>query len=110
MSREPGRRIREHVVLAQTVDELTSCVHSNFARTGVRARATVLCFSAALAIVPIARLIVLSTELLKTHPDYFQSVTVSEGEHGHEGPQPLELSFSRAAIGTGGADCCDRGR
>src|SRR5262252_801850 len=25
--------------------------------------------------------------LLKTHPDYFQSATVSELEHGHEGPQ-----------------------
>src|SRR6478672_8962630 len=25
--------------------------------------------------------------LLKTHPDYFKSVTVSEVEHGHEGPQ-----------------------
>src|SRR5262245_12614116 len=25
--------------------------------------------------------------LLKTHPDYFQSVTVTEVEHGHEGPQ-----------------------
>jgi Ca2+:H+ antiporter len=25
--------------------------------------------------------------LLKTHPDYFQSVTVTEAEHGHEGPQ-----------------------
>jgi Ca2+:H+ antiporter len=24
--------------------------------------------------------------LLKTHPDYFKSVAVSEGEHGHEGP------------------------
>ena len=25
--------------------------------------------------------------LLKTHPDYFQSATVTELEHGHEGPQ-----------------------
>ena len=25
--------------------------------------------------------------LLKTHPDYFKSATVSEGGHGHEGPQ-----------------------
>jgi len=25
--------------------------------------------------------------LLKTHPDYFESVTVTEAEHGHEGPQ-----------------------
>src|SRR5262249_44964503 len=25
--------------------------------------------------------------LLKTHPDYFQSATVSETEHGHDGPQ-----------------------
>jgi Ca2+:H+ antiporter len=25
--------------------------------------------------------------LLKTHPDYFQSVTATEAEHGHEGPQ-----------------------
>jgi Ca2+:H+ antiporter len=25
--------------------------------------------------------------LLKTHPDYFQSVTATETEHGHEGPQ-----------------------
>ena len=25
--------------------------------------------------------------LLKTHPDYFRSATVSEVEHGHEGPQ-----------------------
>src|SRR5262245_43675490 len=25
--------------------------------------------------------------LLKTHPDYFQSVTASEVEHGHDGPQ-----------------------
>lgn len=25
--------------------------------------------------------------LLKTHPDYFKSVTTSEAEHGHDGPQ-----------------------
>ncbi len=25
--------------------------------------------------------------LLKTHPDYFESVSVTEAEHGHEGPQ-----------------------
>src|SRR5499427_3381462 len=31
--------------------------------------------------------------LLKTHPDYFQSATVSELEHGHEGP---EWSVGRA--------------
>ena len=31
--------------------------------------------------------------LLKTHPDYFKSATVSEAEHGHEGP---EWSIGRA--------------
>src|SRR5262245_5990716 len=25
--------------------------------------------------------------LLRTHPDYFESVTVTEAEHGHDGPQ-----------------------
>ena len=32
--------------------------------------------------------------LLKTHPDYFESVSVTEAEHGHEGPQ---WSVGRAA-------------
>ena len=38
--------------------------------------------------------------LLKTHPDYFESVTVTEAEHGHEGPQ---WSIGRAVASLLGA-------
>ena len=39
------------------------------------------------ALVLLASYVLYLVFLLKTHPDYFQSATMSEAEHGHDGPQ-----------------------